>query len=252
MMNRAMFVSGKKSLIASALCKSIEWANIKVDRLDANSEDIIGFKFIPKVIVFFLDGNQKEFLELFGKIKKYMFDNDIRLMIVGTSDELAPFDNPSDQSIIAKTFLKPFNSDDIIDSLKSELGLSDSRASRKKILIVDDDETFLRAMKDLLSGIYRISIANSGANALQMIAENPVDLILLDYEMPVLDGPQVLFMLRNDYKTAKIPVMFLTAKNNKESILKIMSLHPEAYILKSSPKGEIIDMIDNYFEKKKA
>ena len=238
---RMMFVSGKKSLIASALCKSIEWSNIKVDRMDANSAAILAAKNVPKVIIFFLDGNYKEFLDLFGDIKKYMYDNDIRLVLV---------DNPSDKGIIAKTFLKPFNSDDIIDTLKAELGMSDSKASRKKILIVDDDETFLRAMKDLLSGIYRINIANSGANALQMIAENPVDLILLDYEMPVLDGPQVLFMLRNDYKTAKIPVMFLTAKNNKESILKIMSLHPEAYILKSSPKGEIIDMIDKYFEKK--
>lgn len=75
-------------------------------------------------------------------------------------------------------------------------------------LIVDDDETFLKTVKNWLSRQYRVTIVTSGAQAMMYVADNQPDLILLDYEMPVTSGPQVLEMLRSEPKTAKIPVIF--------------------------------------------
>nr|MCR5100441.1 response regulator [Butyrivibrio sp.] len=79
------------------------------------------------------------------------------------------------------------------------------------------------------------------------LAKNMVDLILLDYEMPVTNGPQVLEMLRSEPSTSTIPVMFLTAKGDKESVLKVVALKPEKYLLKTMPPAELISTIDEFF-----
>jgi CheY-like chemotaxis protein len=78
-------------------------------------------------------------------------------------------------------------------------------------------------------------------------AENKVDLILLDYEMPVTDGPQVLEMLRADPDTKDIPVIFLTGKGDKESVMSVVSLKPDGYFLKTMGKKDLLEKIKVFF-----
>ena len=70
-----------------------------------------------------------------------------------------------------------------------------------------------------------------------------VDLILLDYEMPVVDGPQVLQMLRQEPATEKIPVIFLTGIGTKEAVSRVMALKPDGYILKTTPRGDLLGFL---------
>lgn len=65
-----------------------------------------------------------------------------------------------------------------------------------------------------------MTIVTSGAQAMMYVADNQPDLILLDYEMPVTSGPQVLEMLRSEPKTAKIPVIFLTGKGGRDKLVE--------------------------------
>ena len=58
--------------------------------------------------------------------------------------------------------------------------------------------------------------------------------------MPVTDGPQVLEMLMSDEETKGIPVIFLTGKDDKESVMSVLALKPEGYVLKTSGKNEIV------------
>lgn len=81
---------------------------------------------------------------------------------------------------------------------------------QKKILIVDDDAVVLRTMKDGLSEKYKVYGANSGPNALKILGKIPMDLVLLDYEMPEMNGPQVLAEIRRNPSHASVPVFFLT------------------------------------------
>ena len=83
---------------------------------------------------------------------------------------------------------------------------------------------------------------------LQMLVTTDVDLILLDYEMPVIKGPQILEMLRSETHTKDIPVMFLTSNSDRESIISVMSLNPVNYLLKSLPRSEIYAKIKEFFE----
>ena len=119
----------------------------------------------------------------------------------------------------------------------------------KHILIVDDDETFLKTVKNWLSRQYRVTIVTSGAQAMMYVADNQPDLILLDYEMPVTSGPQVLEMLRSEPKTAKIPVIFLTGKGDRDSVFQVLALKPEGYILKSSGRDKLVESVGSFFMK---
>ena len=93
-------------------------------------------------------------------------------------------------------------------------------------------------------------MANSGMNAIALLSKKKIDLILLDYEMPVLDGPKVLEMLRQEPSTKDIPVMFLTGKDDKESVMNVMALKPERYLLKNQPPETLLQNIEEYFSSK--
>ena len=90
-------------------------------------------------------------------------------------------------------------------------------------------------------------MANSGLQAIKLLGKNKVDLILLDHEMPVTSGPQVLEMLRSDPETASIPVMFLTSKGDRQSVMAVVALKPEGYFLKGIQKDELLEKLQEYF-----
>ena len=83
------------------------------------------------------------------------------------------------------------------------------------------------------------------------IADNTPDLILLDYEMPVISGPQVLEMIRSESKVDGIPVIFLTGKGDRESVMKVLAMKPDGYLLKSMERAKLLAAIDDFFEKQK-
>ncbi|MBD5498213.1 MAG: response regulator [Lachnospiraceae bacterium] len=124
-----------------------------------------------------------------------------------------------------------------------------AKESRKKILLVDDSEFMRGRIVKLLSEDYDLVESDSSISAIREIAVNRPDLILLDYEMPVCDGRQALEMIRSDKDIADIPVIFLTAKDDLESVRKVMSLRPEGYLLKKMSDGDIKKNIDNFFGK---
>ena len=117
--------------------------------------------------------------------------------------------------------------------------------------MVDDDATYLNLVRDWLKDSYRVSVVSSGLQAIKWLGNNKVDLILLDHEMPVTSGPQVLEMLRSDAETASIPVMFLTGKSDKQSVMQVVNLKPEGYMLKNIDKDELLQKLDTFFRKQR-
>ncbi|KAI4447488.1 Bacteriohemerythrin [Eubacterium plexicaudatum ASF492] len=122
--------------------------------------------------------------------------------------------------------------------------------NKKKILIIDDSDTVCMAMQELLGEDYYVTTAKSGTSGIRCMTLDRPDLVLLDYEMPVCDGVQVLEMIRSEEDFAKIPVFFLTGRVDKESVTRVMPLRPEGYLLKNQPPQDIKKNIDGYFRKK--
>lgn len=125
--------------------------------------------------------------------------------------------------------------------------ISEIQKTRKDILVVDDDPMMLRSLYSWLNESFNIHAANSGYAALEFLHQHEVDLVLLDYEMPMMNGKQVLQQIRTSYENKSLPVIFLTAKNDKETIKSIVGLHPNGYILKSNPAADIKRSVITFF-----
>lgn len=122
---------------------------------------------------------------------------------------------------------------------------------KKSILVVDDDVTTLRSLKNILQGEYSVSLAANAENAFEFLRGHRPDLILLDYMMPVLDGKEALIRLRQDEKTASIPVIFLTAISQADTVKECLSLNCQGYILKPVNPRSLLDKIARFFAAKK-
>ena len=111
------------------------------------------------------------------------------------------------------------------------------------ILIVDDDPVFARMVREWTKDDYQAFVVVSGEQTLRFLSKRSVDLILLDYEMPEMSGPQVLAALRANPETAKIPVMFLSGAVDEESLNEIESLKTDGFVPKTTKKEGLIEKI---------
>ena len=119
----------------------------------------------------------------------------------------------------------------------------------KRILIVDDDLMNLRFAEFVLKdNNYTIIKAESGMECLEIIKTTKVDLILLDIEMPVMNGIQTLELIRNNDKYMNIPVMFLTADAVLESVVKAAQLGAVEYIKKPFKPEELLFRVNKFFK----
>lgn len=115
---------------------------------------------------------------------------------------------------------------------------------KRRIMIIDDSTSMLRAIKSYLGDRYELATAISGKIGLKYLQKRSVDLILLDYEMPEMDGPQVYQKLQESPETARIPVIFLTGINDTSKIQKALSLKPKGYLLKPVDREALLSKIE--------
>jgi len=105
-------------------------------------------------------------------------------------------------------------------------------AERKTIFLVDDNATNLTVGKNALAEHYKVLTLDSGERLLKVLEKNIPDLILLDVEMPEMDGYETIKAIKSKKETEHIPVIFLTAKSNSDSELEGLSLGAIDYITK--------------------
>ena len=230
MKEKILYVSDRPSMGADMLMKSL---GDSFEVMNVRSGDEV--KHVPGIVMVNLAG-----FEGVDKIRNLAA---AKVFLLGTQAEI------DEAGITGATGIaKPFNAAEVKAKLLSLSG--NAGDIQRTILLVDDDAVMIRTLREGLSTSYKILPANSGANALKILSRAKPDLILLDYEMPEMNGPQVLEALRNNPETAKIPVMFLTAKNDSQSIAKIDALKPEGHMLKTLPLREIKEMIQRFFDRK--
>ncbi|MGE5677575.1 MAG: diguanylate cyclase [Pseudomonadota bacterium] len=125
--------------------------------------------------------------------------------------------------------------------------------SKVRILLVDDTPVNLEiAGKILEQEGYDLYIADSGDTALQLTSENAFDLILLDIMMPDMDGFETCYKIREGEKNKDVPVIFLTAKVDIDSIVNGFELGAVDYIRKPYNGMELKVRVKNHIELKKA
>ena len=251
MNRRIMLICAEKNFLVSSIIKSFEDANFEVCLVQPDVVEIQLIEKKPDIYIVYLDGDVKPFESTLNYLKRLITEEgrDRILYFIGTPTEINAAQDIVPKSVVTSTFTRPVNMRDIIAKLNI-LVSNDSGDGRKRILVVDDDGMTLRTMNNWLRAKYEVFMANSGINAISFLANNKVDLILLDYEMPGASGLQIFEMLKTNVDTKDIPVIFLTSKDDKETVMKVLAAKPENYFLKTMNNDELVKGIDDFFKGK--
>lgn len=257
MEKRVLLIGSQRSFMVSAIARGLENAGYEVVKCEFTSKDIMEVEDKPELYVVYLGDIDrsdplKNGIDPLGYLNEAIDMDHFFLYEVGNTDELEYTSKVISKIKVTESFLRPLDVNQLAEQLDMVVKSNAmGEEQKKKILVVDDDGTMLRMIKTWLSVKYRVYMASSGKIAMNFLQTNSVDLVLLDYMMPQMDGPQVLVEIRKDDKLKDLPVMFLTSKSDKESVVSVAALRPAKYLLKTMPKAKLINSIDVFFDEKK-
>jgi len=121
--------------------------------------------------------------------------------------------------------------------------------TQKIVFLVDDDMTNLAAGKRALSNFYNVYTIGSGQALLALLEKILPDLILLDINMPEMNGYEAIKCIKDNEKTAHIPVIFLTAYNDKHAVVEGISLGAIDYLVKPIVPIKLLMRVNALFDK---
>ena len=251
-MDRTVVLVGRlNSFMVNAVGKGLESDGIYVKRCDIDVTAINECRDrMDSVLVLYLVSSDDVRTDVLLYLKELITDEKIHIAVIGNPQELFSVKEVITESRNVKIYERPLDVNILVDQANEFFNDVVKERAKKRLLVVDDNAVSLRTMRDILQDRYVVNIVNSGASAITFLTKNEVDLILLDYEMPVVSGPQVLEMIRDEPSIEAPPVMFLTAKNDANSVKTALALKPVKYLLKSLPPDELIDTLEEFFNRR--
>lgn len=247
-----LLIGDAKGYLLGSIRNNLCDAKLEVSRPSENMTEISKIEREVTAILIFADESVVRNYNLLVYLRNKAVEDDIPIFVIGYIEELNGVKEIIPEHLIQWEILRPVDIKEMVSQIKEYL-LKRNSNKKKKILVVDDSSVMLNSIKRWLGDKYQITLAESGVTAIKCMVLNRPDLILLDYDMPICDGKQTLEMIRAEKELSDISVIFLTAKSDRDSIMGVMALKPEGYILKAMLKpGEIKQYIDDYFKKKEA
>lgn len=249
-MHNILIFTEIRSYLNISLEEQLKGLGYNVITVGASINDINDVKEDITAILIYADTELLKKQQSIVFLRDKAVEEDTPCFLIGDGNELAQLRELVPKQLVKKEFPRPIDVKDVASDMDEYIKFYGNH-TKKKILVVDDSGVMLRNVKGWLEDYYQVILANSGAMAIKYLSTNRPDLVLLDYEMPVINGKQVLEMIRSEAEFSDIPVMFLTGKNDKETIGQVLELKPEGYILKTTKPEQIIQMIGEFFEKQK-
>lgn len=243
-----LFVNRGTRFMADALKTSLEKAGIVTVSVDPDVKSIEAEKEDIDMILLLAGDYVYDSAEALVYIMDMSRDEKLPVCLIGYDSELEEIKKYIPEALINAEYKRPVDAKTVAEELKLITDKAQEKRSRRHILLVDDDTTFLKMLQGWLSEKYRITAVKSGIQAITYMANHRPDMILLDYDMPITPGPQVMEMIRSENNYHDIPIIFLTGKSDRESIMNVMRLKPQGYFLKTMSREEILKSLDDYFE----
>lgn len=250
MMDDILLVSSNsKNFTTTALKSALEAEHITVQSVSATKEeiDMLG-KLAPVCVVNGGDFEDAGKMAQLIRLRDMCLDQRTRLILIASDiDNMDTFNKTFAPELVVDKFIRPIVPAEIAKLAKEQVLMAEEMKNRKSVLVVDDSGMVLRSMMTLLEKEYNVVLANSATTALAAISKHNPDLILLDYEMPVVSGAKLLEMIRDEESMRDIPVIFLTSKGDPQAVKSVLAFKPEGYLLKTTPSNEILRTIREFF-----
>ena len=240
-------------------------ASFKVQMCSVNANDIKDMIRIirPAILVINVYDISEETKEVFNTLKERY--NHMSIAVIGNAETEEQFEQILKNFSKALFLKRPIAVKDVLESCLGLLNMDEEKQSadeerdsttqnitrqnittqdvRHRIMVVDDNALVLRKVKKMLENDYEVSIVNSGEKALKLLEKNNPELVLLDYDMPGMNGKQMYEKMKENEATRSIPVVFLTSVAQKNRTIEILKSQPAGYILKPPVKEKLYEAI---------
>lgn len=245
---KVVIMSVKESFLAKSLITKLSGVGVKAEFSHAEIKEIESRREMMELVILFMSEELEGMPETLVYLKDIIQDKELGLILIGEESEYETVIKTIPEQTVTALFKRPLDIEGLTKKVCDYLDENTGEKRKKTVLIVDDDITYMRTVYEWLKGTYHVGMASNGVQAISYLAKNHADLVLLDYEMPIASGPQVLSMLKNNEDTGQIPVMFLTGHGDKESVLSVIDLKPVDYLLKTIGKDALLEKLDEFFK----
>lgn len=144
-----------------------------------------------------------------------------------------------------------YSQESITTDTEENLSVEESERNGINLLLVEDNDELLYLMERLLSRHYQVMLAKNGAEALLLVKNNDIDIIVSDVMMPEMDGLELCRNIKGNLETSHIPIILLTAKNSAEDRIECYNAGANAYISKPFELKVLEARINNFLSEKK-
>jgi len=165
------------------------------------------------------------------------------------TDETAPININSARSAILDLALRMKKTDE--EPAEAPLTETPPDEDAYKLLIVEDNVELLLLMQQLFSKHYQVLTAPNGEKALDIVANNEIDLIVSDVMMPVMDGYELTRRIKGAPTTSRLPIILLTAKTQSEDREEALAIGADDYVTKPFKMRDLELRINNIIENRK-
>lgn len=243
---KVLIIGNKNEFLVRSVINDLRWRHFEIEEVEPTVTEISRADESIKIYIIFIE-RIADVQNLLVYLKDVIFDKKLSVCVVCNHLDALELENYVTKDEIAAVFERPVNIKEIGSAIDEIFQKSSTAETRRSILIVDDDPTFLHKTQQLFRDTYKVYMANSAASALMVLSKHTVDLILLDYEMPIVGGPQAYEMIKAEPSVADTPIMFLTGKTDMQSVKKAISLKPAHYLTKTLPASELLATISYFF-----
>ncbi len=270
-MNVKVLVTGKNRKIAQDVCEHLQSdRGYMTVKCDANKNALFDLMLseLPKVVIICLGDETADSINVYNVMKEALRQGNITTIVITdeADEKLFMKYTELERALFLSRPVSLFALYEKLNEIEKKLETEKEQAgsafrefinenantpARRQILVVDDDTEQLYHIKDQLEEFYDVTCVKTGEAAFRFLAKKKCDLILLDYIMPVIDGPEVLRRIRETKEWADIPIIFLTGVSEKKKVIKALTeLRPQGYLVKPSKKSEIVSKIIDALEEK--
>ena len=243
-----MFVGGDEyGIVGRGIVNCLESDGFRVIQIADVPEIILNHRADSNIWLYYPTGLNDHIRLVSHLLAEMCHDDNKTLCLAGDPMDIDVALSIYEKDYIASVYPRPIDLDRMAADMYEYYYHQSEYLRTKTILVIDDDTDFLSIMERWLSEDYDVECERSGAGALKYLKHNRPDLILLDYEMPGMNGAQVMNRIRSNPKSERIPIIFLTGKNEKEDVLRILERKPDGYLLKSMPHTELLEALNRFF-----
>jgi len=254
-MRRNIIFVGDDNKINNELYQLLNW-RFEVVRFagDTDALDTINISDFVLVVVSMV-GKKADYTEWFNYLSEQ--ESVLPVVTISTESESEAYEKFYETGQFHK-ILRPVTGRNILakcraivagESSDQVQAVNTEKNEKAHILVVDDNAMVLRNIKGILEQDYSVAVAPSGVHAFVSIGKKMPDLILLDYEMPEMNGKEVLLKIREQEGYEDIPVVFLTSMDTREIVLELLALQPAGYILKPVDSQMLLERIEDIIGK---